>query len=435
MEKIKKNTCAKDEFYSSITDFDISFFTDDITDRYKNKKNFISRIQSSYRIEKAKNSLAFDISIYSSLNIKGRYQKIEGTTKYSILKKDIFFYTLIGETEKVKMLFNINPKKIMKEKDEMKRTLLYIAAKSGYMNLVKFFLNNGANVNEVQFTKSTVLHVACYYNHKHVVELLLEYGSDLEKKNEFGNKPIEESSEEVAKILKSIESDKINDLYSKLSRMNDGIYNCLVQEIENIKLNGEIIGKRLKRNRDFIEKIHQIKMKDINDWESAWHGTKHSSIPSIFKNGLVSCGSELNGKLIQPLYGHIKRNITINNIKNWSDAIFASPSILYASHYVYAERILCNKKIRWVVLIEAKIKPGSFTEHNHTLISEDLKYFKNDNIGKVEFRVNNEFNFKSIDNFFRVPIAKNVVVVSMLYARVSFLENAKGKKDVQIFNF
>ena len=94
----------KQKFYESdwCENFDISFFTDDAENINKNQITFKKNITYPYRIEKANNSLAFDISIHNSLNIENRYKKIE-KSKYLILKKDIFHYTLIGDTKKVKL--------------------------------------------------------------------------------------------------------------------------------------------------------------------------------------------------------------------------------------------------------------------------------------------------------------------------------------------
>ena len=47
--------------------------------------------------------------------------------------------------------------------------------------------------------------------------------------------------------------------------------------------------------------------------------------------------------MIVPVAGHIKRGKTVYGLKNWSDAIFVSPSIYYAGHPVYAKVMVNNE--------------------------------------------------------------------------------------------
>ena len=46
--------------------------------------------------------------------------------------------------------------------------------------------------------------------------------------------------------------------------------------------------------------------------------------------------------MVVPVAGHIKRGVTIHGIKNWSDAVFVSPSVYYAGHPVYAKVMVNN---------------------------------------------------------------------------------------------
>ena len=74
-----------------------------------------------------------------------------------------------------------------------------------------------------------------------------------------------------------------------------------------------------------------------------------------------------NGKVISTLEGHYSLNDTIGGIKNWAKAIFVSPSIFYAAHACYAERIMSTNET-YCVIIQCKVRPGSFTSHKSTVL-------------------------------------------------------------------
>ncbi|CAF0731415.1 unnamed protein product [Adineta steineri] len=67
-------------------------------------------------------------------------------------------------------------------------SLLYIASRHGQTSVVKWLLENGANVN-IQLTSvshSTSLHTAAYNDHISTVELLINHGADVNIKNHYG---------------------------------------------------------------------------------------------------------------------------------------------------------------------------------------------------------------------------------------------------------
>ena len=190
----------------------------------------------------------------------------------------------------------------------------------------------------------------------------------------------------------------------------------LVSNIVIIKKRDIVVAKKLmcsnnsKNDFSFINK----------NWVPVWHGTKFRFLESIVKNGLKPSGSQLkDGTKIEPLPGHISIDKTISGIKNWAKAIFVSPSIFYASDAVYAERINSNS-MRWAILIEARVKPNCYTAHNSTV----FKY-----VGKVgesqdlEYRV--EVNDENADYIYRVSQENNVVIKSITFVSVKFLENVK----------
>ncbi|XP_030756084.1 ankyrin repeat domain-containing protein 17 isoform X3 [Sitophilus oryzae] len=69
-------------------------------------------------------------------------------------------------------------------------TPLMEAAQEGHIDLVRFLLEYGANVNAVTQTNDTALTYACENGHTDVSELLLQYGGDLEHESEGGRTPL-----------------------------------------------------------------------------------------------------------------------------------------------------------------------------------------------------------------------------------------------------
>ncbi len=97
--------------------------------------------------------------------------------------------------------------------DENKRTSLYIAAKKGYTDIVRFLLNKGADFNMVpdddpfnygngisdSWMGATPLHVAAGYGHEHIVGLLLAKGANV---NAHADLPDEEDYDGWTEIAK-----------------------------------------------------------------------------------------------------------------------------------------------------------------------------------------------------------------------------------------
>jgi hypothetical protein len=106
-------------------------------------------------------------------------------------------------------------------------------------------------------------------------------------------------------------------------------------------------------------------------------------------------------------------------IKNWAKAIFVSPSIFYASHVVYAERIIPNSD-RYAVLIEARVKPDSCTARKSTVVNYGGK---NGETNNVEYRV--QVDDKNDVFIYRVFKENNVIIKSISFVKVQFLENVK----------
>ena len=74
-------------------------------------------------------------------------------------------------------------------------TPLGVACLNGYLEIVKLFLENGANVNFKDDRENTPLHRACKNCHLEIVELLLANGAEKNCKNENYDTPEELASE------------------------------------------------------------------------------------------------------------------------------------------------------------------------------------------------------------------------------------------------
>ena len=352
---------------------------------------------------RSKACLAYDIFCHKDKYIK------QGNL-YKVKKKDCFYYSTVGDLNSLKNAINYN-KNILNLKDDLKRSLLYLSARNGYFNLTEFLIKKGANINDVQKDGSTALHGAAFYGQELIVQLLIEYGIDIKIKNRFGHTAADEAKTPFIKeLILNSQEDRIMNLFHNL--YSEG----LVSNIVIIKKKDIVVAKKLicsnnsKNDFSFINK----------NWVPVWHGTKFRFLESIVKNGLKPSGSQLkDGTKIEPLPGHISMDKTISGIKNWAKAIFVSPSIFYASDAVYAERINSNS-MRWAILIEARVKPNCYTAHNSTV----FKY-----VGKVgesqdlEYRV--EVNDENADYIYRVSQENNVVIKSITFVSVKFLENVK----------
>ena len=351
---------------------------------------------------RSKACLAYDI-----LCNKEKYINVGNFFK--VKNKDCFYYTVIGDLNSLKSAINSN-KSLLYLKDGLNRSLLYLSARNGYFNLTEFLIKKGININEVQKDGSTALHGAAFYGQELVVQLLIEHGININIRNRFGSTAADEARNPlIRELILQSQEDRILYLYQQLYAKQ------LVSNFVIIKKKGKVVAKKLMCSNRILPKNFQY----INKaWIPVWHGTKFKFLESILINGLKPSGSTLsNGTKIVPLPGHISIHETVSGIKNWAKAVFVSPSIFYASDPVYAERINSNSE-RWAVLIEARVKPNSFTAHNSTV----FKYVaKNGESKKVEYRV--VVNSNNSNYIYRVSREQNIIIKSISFVKVDFLEN------------
>ena len=65
------------------------------------------------------------------------------------------------------------------------------ATVKGYLDIVKYLVENGADINLCGDDKYTALHYACLYNYYEIVQYLVEHGADMYIKNIYGKRPID----------------------------------------------------------------------------------------------------------------------------------------------------------------------------------------------------------------------------------------------------
>jgi len=187
-----------------------------------------------------------------------------------------------------------------------------------------------------------------------------------------------------------------------------------VSNLVPIKKGSIIIAQKMLCLPGFLKKDYLYL---FNNWIPAWHGTKLKVLESIADYGLLPAGTKLeNGMSIRVNSGHIPLEQSLFEIKKWGKAVFVSPSIFYSAHVDYSERINSFGKT-WCVLVEARIRPGSYTIHPPTSIHTGLIGEPND----LEYRVNMENDSQLIDF---TPLPNNIYTTSITFVLEDFLENA-----------
>lgn len=336
-----------------------------------------------------------------------RYKRVHGTDEYVVRRRDHFFLAACGHVEELSRVIS-GKQYLVEDKDEYGRTLLYTASKSGFYEVCKLLLQKGASVDEPQRDGSTPLHAAAYFGHERVIELLLQYGARTDIVNNWGNTALLESaSGRITGLIQSASVDQISSLAAELRTK------MIVLNVRVIEHKGKVIAKELIRNASVLDARTRARWNQIHRcWEIVWHGTQYRNLQSILERGLLPAGS----RGITPVKGHIELGAKVFGVQNWAAAIFVSPSILYASYESYSQRVFSEGQL-WCVLVKAYCRPGSMKSYDPTVLKYERK---DDEPEKPEYRVPVDEENKNVIS--RVESARNVVVHSVMFVRVSFLK-------------
>jgi len=351
---------------------------------------------------RAKICFAYDVIV----NRDYYYECEKNTYKIKNNKKVVYYYCVIGDCFSLMEEIEHDPN-LLYFKDPLKRSLLYIAARNGHSNICVYLINKGLDVNEIQSTGSTPLHGAVYYGQVNVAKILIVYGAQTNIKNKYGHLPKDEAmTKEIKDLLKESEKDPIEELYKKLIKKN------LALSLIPIYIKGKIVAKKI------LCKLNNLAELD-KDWITAWHGTNFKNLESIVEVGLKPAGGKLkNGKEIHVHASHIARVKTFNEIHDWANGIFVSPSIFYSASPAYAKEISCDNE-QWKVLVEVRVKPNSYYEGKSTY----SKYApKNGEPEILEYRIE--------------PKNENdVQVYSLTFVKKEFFEKAKNYSEGDFLSF
>jgi len=324
---------------------------------------------------------------------------IRNKSKYKVKVKDEFYYVQVGDYKHLKNLIDKNPSLVHK-KDKLNRSLLYLAARNGYLTICNYLIQKGADLNETQSTGSTPLHAASFYRNELIVQLLLNYGANAKLKNMFNHIASYEGPQSQ-EIITSKKYDLIDNIFEKLKANN------LSDSLQNLPYNGKIIAKKIIKNLNYSN------MSDImNKWITCWHGTNFNALESIMELGLLIPGSPLKNRIrLESKLNHINRKTKYNKVKDWNKAIFVSPSIFYALNETYCERFNYNGE-EWGILIETKVAPQSFSTNESTIINYQ---FLKDEPKDIEYRINSE---------------QNIMVISIVFVNCSLIEKFRNYNDI-----
>ena len=370
------------------------------------KEAFRNKISQQKRQNRAEISIANHI-LTSTAN---RYERQKETNSFFIKKRDHFVLAACCHTQELASRI-AEGENLVEEADEHGRTLLYIVCKSGFYDTCKLLLQKGASVNQAQKDGSTPLHAAAYFGQTLVVGLLLECGARFDIKNKWGNTALMESpSTEIRSLIEASSSDVTSSLAVNLQEKK------LVSGVRFVEFEGKVVAKELLRDLRSLDPPTRAQWNNIvHTWEPTWHGTRYKNLQPIIENGLIASGT--NG--IKPAKGHFSLGEEYFGIKNWAAAIFLSPSLLYSAHAAYSERVL-SQRVQWCVLVRAYCKPRSYKAYDPTV----FQYKPMDGEPDLpEYRVPVTDEDRHV--ILRVECSRSVVVRSLMFVRVNFLENLR----------
>jgi len=351
---------------------------------------------------RAKICFAYDVIVN-----KDYYDECEENTyKVKKSKKSVYYYCIIGDC--LSLIHEIEHKpKLLYFKDPLKRSLLYIAARNGHTNICDYLINKGLNVNDIQSTGSTPLHGAAYYGQTNVVKLLIIYGAQINIKNEYGHLPKDEAmTKDIKDLLMESEKDPIEKLYQSLISKN------IAKSLIPISSKGNIIAKKILCKLNNLPTKYKSQNIEKN-WIQAWHGTNFGCLESIAEVGLKPPGgNSKNGNKIEVCVSHIEREFTVDNIHDWANGIFVSPSVFYSANPAYSKSITYNNE-QWKVLVEVRVKPNSYYERESTCPQHAPK----------------EGEPKMLEYRIKPENKRKVQVVSLTFVKKDFFDKAKNYQE------
>ena len=127
-----------------------------------------------------------------------------------------FEATRKGDIQTVKELLNKDPTLIYTKKDGSRYTILHCAVSSGSLELVKFLIDRGANVNVRSDCGYTVLHYAADTGSLKLVKFLIDKGAIVSNvKTDWGDTVLHEAAESGSLELVKFLTDKGLDINNK----------------------------------------------------------------------------------------------------------------------------------------------------------------------------------------------------------------------------
>lgn len=103
--------------------------------------------------------------------------------------QDVFTAAAKGDLDQVKSLIN-NNKDLVYAVNDNKKTALHFAAEKGHVDIVRFLLDSGAEVNATTAGGNTALVFAAQNGHNDVGKLLLQKGAKVDIRNKYAMTPL-----------------------------------------------------------------------------------------------------------------------------------------------------------------------------------------------------------------------------------------------------
>jgi hypothetical protein len=319
---------------------------------------FRNLVRGERRDQRAIATLAYEMMrVTAGHNPLPAYLTRVSPTLFSYDEKDPVVMTYIGECTALSSAIDANPS-IMRTRAEKSCPLVYLAARSGHVDVIQMLLRHGADVN-ARGNGSSALHAAAFFGHSCVVQELIAFGASITFRNRFDNPPADEAAtQKIKDLIRKANEDPLALLLRELKSLP------VSGNVETIAHHGKTIGYRVLRKLEDRAKITKT-------WKVGWHGTTRAAVVSIFKTGLKSAGTVVDETRISERKGHCQRGYTVAGNPNWSRAVFASPVLRYAAHRCYAETVRSTQRTgEWCILVHAYIRPGTYTTHHSTIVGK-----------------------------------------------------------------